>query len=106
MISENLAATLAASTTPSNFAFPSQYCCDIYNDPNFTGLKHTVCASATTEKYEYVPSEFVNRNSSWACGKNVQYWFCDGAFPCEGNRGESGAGKSSNNKSGISNRIN
>ena len=88
------ASVLISATFATVDTYPGDLCCRVYADPNYSGDTEDVCYDYHTygadgEHFVKLGSSLANRVSSWWCGKNIAYDFCnDGESGCY----QSGAG--------------
>ena len=84
--------------------YPGDECCTLYDWRDWTGPRATLCIEnqhrteydlnqIEPEQPEYEGWNMNDRVSSWYCGKNVKYSFCDnGSSDCQTKHGAHGAG--------------
>ena len=78
-----VSATLAVDT------YPGDLCCRLYEHPNYAGNTEDICYDYETygtdgQQSVELSSSMINKTSSWWCGKNVAYDFCNnGTEGCE-----------------------
>ena len=75
-------ASVLASATLAVDTYPGDLCCRLYADQNYSGDTEDVCYDYETygadgQQSVGLSSSMVNRATSWWCGKNVAYDFCD-----------------------------
>ena len=90
------------SAVPNDFEDPEDDCCNLWDDENYGGDMRSFCLDgATSRDVNMHDEDWNNRMTSWACGKNVSYQFCEGEEDqgCDGEDGESGGGMARNPRS-------
>ena len=67
------AACLASAT--SALEYPSDNCCKIFTEKNFSGKSKTICHHGKGKFSDSLYSEFFQSIESIFCGKNVEFEF-------------------------------
>ena len=79
-------------------------CCTLYGSTQFKGNYYYFCLGLKQSMKWDVNHYWDNQMSSWACGKNVAYLFCDSLGSdledCLNGNGVGGAGQIQNKNSG------
>lgn len=78
-LTENPVTDAATSMIESNFSYPGDRCCRLYKGYNYNGASYNFCLHDGTTYTNYGLSSygFNNNVSSYYCGKNVEYDFCN-----------------------------
>jgi len=75
------ASVLASTTLAAVDTYPGDLCCRLYEHANYSGVTEDVCYDYETYGVDGQQSVglsyMANKTTSWWCGKNVAYDFCD-----------------------------
>ena len=114
-----LASFVLVNSAAAGNVYPGDKCCTLYRDSNFEGDQLNLCFDEDTYgrhgQQQWILRDFnlpnssdqwENRVSSYWCGKNVAYDFCDKYYgDCAGETGMSGAGHVMNRKFGHNDKA-
>lgn len=62
--------------------YPGDDCCTLYEHPNFEGARKRFCHDGKEKTFNMSSYGFNDKLSSWYCGKNTWYNFCNHGANC------------------------
>ena len=95
MLTDSLLPAQAGSFEPV-IQYPGDDCCTLYERHNFEGARKRFCHDGSEMNFDMHAHDFNDKLSSWYCGKNTWYNFCNDGPDCAHDNGSSGAGHAMN----------